>query len=355
MDKHQAVRRKRKVEAIDLFCGIGGLSYGLKKAGINIRAGVDLDGSCQYAYETNNRATFIEADISKYDFGELNKFYSQGSHKILVGCAPCQPFSSHSFKLKIEESNDNRWNLIRYFTEAVRTLNPVIVSMENVKGLVKTEIFKDFLQDLTELGFLVDYRVVSCPDYGIPQYRHRLVVLGSRLGKIVVPDATHKKEEYLTVEDAIKDLPRLKAGETNKTDCMHQSRNLKEINRKRIKQSKPHGTWRDWDKKLLPNCYLKESGQTYSSVYGRMSWDKPSPTITTQFFSYGTGRFGHPEQDRALSLREGSILQTFPRNYDFGRTLPFEILGRQIGNAVPPKLGEVIGKTIVRSLGIRNG
>jgi DNA (cytosine-5)-methyltransferase 1 len=110
-------------------------------------------------------------------------------------------------------------------------------------------------------------------------------------------------------------------------------------------KSKPKGTWRDWDPELLPNCYKKDSGATYTSVYGRMSWDNVSPTITTQFFNLGSGRFGHPEQNRALSLREGAIIQTFPKTYDFGE-MSLSTLGRHIGNAVPPKLGEVIGDVI---------
>ncbi len=121
-------------------------------------------------------------------------------------------------------------------------------------------------------------------------------------------------------------------------------------NLQRIKQSKPNGTWRDWNRKLLPACYKKESGQTYTSVYGRMGWDGVSPTITTQFHNYGSGRFGHPTQNRALSLREGALLQTFPEDYDFGEVKSMTDIARHIGNAVPPVLGEIIGKTIKKHL-----
>lgn len=136
-------------------------------------------------------------------------------------------------------------------------------------------------------------------------------------------------------------------------DSLHRCPKLSKINLERIRQSRPGGTWHDWDKKLLPNCYKKASGKTYSSVYGRMRWDMPSPTITTQFYAYGTGRYGHPEQNRAISLREGAILQTFPKNYKFVKhkeTITYKILGRHIGNAVPPKLGEIIGKSIKKHL-----
>jgi len=188
--------------------------------------------------------------------------------------------------------------------------------------------------------------VIYCPDYGIPQNRSRLVLLGSRLGDILVPEKTHKKGNYLTVDKIIKHLPEIKSGETSTKDKIHRAKNLSPLNLERIKQSKPKGSWRDWDKNLLPECYKRKSGETYTAVYGRMSWDEVSPTITTQFFNYGSGRLGHPEQDRALSIREGALLQTFPISYDFGKYDALSQIGRQIGNAVPPKLGYVIGKAI---------
>ena len=338
-----------KVEAIDLFCGVGGLTYGLRRAGIKVLAGLDSDVSCKYAYEKNNKCQFIADDIADYDFQKLKKLYSKQSIKLLVGCAPCQPFSSHTFKAKGKQKDD-RWNLIVYFVEAIKVLEPDIISMENVRGLTKTSVFKEFVIAIKELGYEVDYEIICCSDYGIPQNRRRLVLLGSKLGKIAVPEKTHTKQSYVTIKEVIGNLPNIKSGETCHDDSMHKSRNLSSINLQRIKQSKPNGTWRDWDKSLLPNCYKKASGQSYSSVYGRMSWDAPSPAITTQFLTYGTGRFGHPEQNRALSIREGAILQTFPKKYDFGSINSATILGRHIGNAVPPKLGIVIGKTIKKHL-----
>lgn len=335
-----------KIEAIDLFCGIGGLTYGLREANIDVIAGLDNDESCRYAFEANNPgAEFIDADIAKYDFREMKKKYSKKSIKVLVGCAPCQPFSSHMFKSKDREG-DLRWNLINYFVEAIKVLKPHIISMENVRGITKTGIFQNFVDTIEDMGYKVSYEVLYCPDYGIPQNRSRLVLLGSRLGVINVPDKTHAKNEYVTVEDVIRKLPKLKPGEVDKTDPVHRAKNLTEINIKRIKQSKPGGTWRDWNKRLLPECYKKKSGASYTSVYGRMSWQDVSPTITTQFFNYGSGRFGHPQQDRALSLREGALLQTFPVNYDFGEDITISKIGRHIGNAVPPKLGSVIGGVI---------
>ena len=162
-----------------------------------------------------------------------------------------------------------------------------------------------------------------------------------------MPSKSHKKENYPTIEKLLKKLPKLKIGEIDKKDPLHRSMKLSDLNLKRIRQSKPKGSWKDWDPKLLPNCYKKKSGQSYTAVYGRMSWNDISPTITTQFFNYGSGRFGHPEQDRALSLREGALLQTFPKKYNFGKKIVLNKIARQIGNAVPPKLASnVIGKAI---------
>jgi DNA (cytosine-5)-methyltransferase 1 len=335
----------KKIEAIDLFSGIGGLTYGLKKAGINVIAGLDNDDSCAFAYEKNNNAKFINADIVDYNFNDLKKLYSDNCVKVLVGCAPCQPFSSHTFKARGKKKRDARWNLLDYFVRAIQVIKPEIVSMENVRGVTRADVFKNFVDQLIKMNYKVNYEVVYTPNYGVPQNRSRLILLASRFGKIEIPKKTHKKGNYVTVGDVIRGLPKISAGQKYQNDLIHQTKNLSPINMERIRQSKPRGTWRDWDKKLLPKCYKKESGQTYTSVYGRMSWNDVSPTITTQFFSYGSGRFGHPEQNRAISIREGALLQTFPLSYDFGN-LSATKLGVQIGNAVPPRLGFVIGTAI---------
>jgi len=338
-----------KIESIDLFCGIGGLTYGLQKAGVNVIAGIDNDETCRYAFEKNNNSRFISADITQYSPGKIMELYNKNAVKILVGCAPCQPFSSHTFKNK-NKVHDTRWNLLTYFGKIVNEILPEIVSMENVRGIAKTDVFKAFLGVLKKNSYYVDYRVVYAPDYGAPQNRSRLILLASRLGVIKIPKPIYTKCAYLTVRDTIKKLKTIRAGQTSNNDPLHKAKNLSAINLIRIKQSKPGGTWHDWNKKILPPCYRRKSGKTYSSVYGRMEWDSVSPTITTQFFNYGSGRFGHPVQNRALSLREGALLQTFPKNYDFGEVKSMETIARHIGNALPPILGEVIGKTIKRHI-----
>ena len=340
--------RNQKIEAVDLFCGIGGLSFGLLQANIDVIAGLDINSFCKEIYEKNNKSKFILADISKYNFQEMKNIYSRNSIRALVGCAPCQPFSSLTSKVK--KKNDARWNLINYFLQAVKILNPHLISMENVRGIIKTDIFKTFVKKIKKIGYNVNFDIVYCPDYGVPQNRSRLVLLGSKLGEIPIPQKTHSKNKYVAIKNIIKKLPKLKSGETNKKDAIHSAAKLSPINLKRIQQSKPKGTWHDWDKELLPNCYKKKSGESYTNVYGRMDWNKIAPTITTQFFSYGCGRFGHPEQDRALSIREGALLQTFPKNYKFGHGIPITKIGRCVGNAVPPRLGFIIGEAMKKHI-----
>ncbi|ALC17392.1 cytosine methyltransferase [Desulfuromonas soudanensis] len=343
----------KKVEAIDLFCGIGGLTYGMQKAGIVILAGLDFDKSCKYAYEENNDTEFIDADISTYPSEKLIIKYSKKAIKVLVGCAPCQTFSKHTQKNK-DRSLDKKWNLLYSFSDKITEIKPDIISMENVPGLTKYSVFTDFISHLVGLGYHVSHKIVKCEEYGVPQFRRRLVLLASRLGEINLIPETHKaKIKQKTVRDVIGQLPPLDAGTTDPKDRIHRSAFLSNLNLKRIKQSMPDGTWRDWDTSLLPDCYTKASGQSYSSVYGRLNWNRPSVTMTTQFFSYGTGRFGHPSQNRALSLREGAILQTFPRNYKFvnpKEEFSFKIIGRHIGNAVPVRLGEIIGRSILKHI-----
>ncbi|GAB6012638.1 DNA cytosine methyltransferase [Viscerimonas tarda] len=338
----------QEISVIDLFCGIGGLTHGLKKAGIDVKAGIDFDKSCKYAYEVNNNAKFIGEDIAKIKGTELKEIWGNSKIPVLVGCAPCQPFSTHSNKVKDKESGD-KWNLLNEYLRLVEETKPSILSMENVPNLANKEIFFQFVCRLKELGYNVSYKNVFCPDYGIPQKRRRLVLLASKYGEISLLPPTHNKETYRTVKDVIGDLPAIVDGERDNSDFLHFSSKLSELNLKRMKSSVPNGNWEDWDESLRLECHKKNTGKTYKAVYGRMSWNEPSPTITTQFYNYGTGRFGHPEQDRALSVREASILQTFPKNYKFVENkdcMYMTKLGTHIGNAVPVELGYIIGKSI---------
>ncbi|MFA6281933.1 MAG: DNA (cytosine-5-)-methyltransferase [Candidatus Omnitrophota bacterium] len=338
------------IVAIDLFCGAGGLTKGLELAKIKVVAGIDIDKSCKYPYEANNKAMYIMKDVSKIDANELNTLYPKDSIKVLVGCAPCQPFSTYSNRYDMKR--DDKWTLLYQFSRLIKELSPDIVSMENVPKLVHKEVFKSFVEELKRLKYKVSFRLVDCEDYGVPQSRKRLVLLASKFGDIELVKSTNMNRK-VTVRDVIYKLPPIKAGQTDSYDLLHSSNNLSPLNLERIKASKPGGTWRDWPESLRANCHKKDSGLTYHAVYGRMCWDKPSPTITTQCTGFGNGRFGHPTQNRAISLREAAMLQTFPQNYKFIDPNAEYIksnISRMIGNAVPVRLGEIIGTSIRKHL-----
>lgn len=331
----------KKITAIDLFCGIGGLTHGLSKGGIDVKVGIDIDPYCKYPYETNNNSKFIFGDINNLSGKDLQNIYPKLGFKMLAGCAPCQPFSSYSRSGR-NKQHHNQWPLVLKFGELVSSLKPDFVTMENVPQLAEHDVFADFINSLKD--YQVTWSIVDCTQFNIPQTRKRLVLLASRFknhelclrpSRVVPP----------TVLDAIGSLPKINAGDKNHDDPLHISPALSEINLKRIKASIPGGSWRDWPEQIRAECHKRPSGSTYPSVYGRMEWNKPSPTITTQSFGYGNGRFGHPEQDRAITLREAAILQTFPKDYAIikdGQKVVFNKVGRLLGNAVPVNLGEAI-------------
>ncbi len=338
-----------QVAAIDLFCGAGGLSFGLQAAGIDVVAGFDVDSACRYPFEANiSGAAFFERDVRTLESKELNNLWPRRTFRMLAGCAPCQPFSPYHRGAK--GHNDERWSLLREFTRLVKETKPELVTTENVPRLAGTSVFRELLDLLEDLGYSISSGSRSCLDYGLPQRRHRLVLVASLLGEIVIPNGPPQGLPPNTVGETIRDLPPIAAGGTDKDDPLHSSRNLKPINLKRIQASKPGGSWLDWPEELRSPCHRRTSGASFKNVYARMEWDKPSPTLTTHFHNFGTGRFGHPEQDRAISLREAAMLQGFPRDYSFvepGHKVHITTLGRLIGNAVPPPLGQVIGKAML--------
>ena len=335
------------LNVVDLFCGVGGLTKGLADAGLNIVAGIDSDGDCEYAYSHNNRTKFYRHDVATLDSSFVRDLFPERGLKVLSGCAPCQPFSRYG---RGAVKRRSKWSLLAEFGRIAGEVRPEIVTMENVPELEQHEVFTDFRRQLMDAGYSVVYGVMYCPDFGIPQSRRRLVLIGSLIGSPQLPATTHKPQRHPTVRNAIGRLSPIDAGQADAADELHRSCHLSDINQRRIRASISGGTWRDWPKSLRAACHIHESGSTYPAVYGRMDWDKPAPTITTQFFGYGNGRFGHPEQDRAISLREGAILQSFPKSYRFfepGSYVSSQKLGQLIGNAVPVRLGKAVGKAIV--------
>jgi DNA (cytosine-5)-methyltransferase 1 len=341
------------VKAVDLFCGAGGLTHGLLRSGIDVVAGFDIEESCQFSYEFNNNSKFIKKDVTTLESDEVKTYLTGAHYTLLAGCAPCQPFSTYSRLRRVGHEFDERWNLLTSFGRIVSEIIPDFITMENVPGLAEQQVFQEFLQLLRSLRYCVDFKIIYCPDFGMAQTRKRLVLVASKLGSITLPQPTHGPNDYVTVRDMISHLPKIKAGEVCKKDPLHRSSTLTPLNLKRIKASRPGGSWADWPEELRATCHKKSTGKTYPSVYGRMSWDLPAPTITTQCNGFGNGRFGHPEQDRAISLREAAILQSFPENYQFfrkGEKRAITSIAKMIGNAVPVTLGELVGQSIQDSL-----
>jgi DNA (cytosine-5)-methyltransferase 1 len=345
------MKRIPKISAVDLFCGVGGLTHGLSQAKIDVRLGVDIDPASQHPFEMNNDAAFLLADVSMLEATTITQGFVPGTTTLLAGCAPCQPFSTYSQKAKRDgkvrqdRGRKDDWRLVERFGQLVQEVQPDLVTMENVPPLMRAPVYRRLLDSLQ--GYWVDAQVIDCRTIGLPQTRKRLVLVASRLGPILLPQFDRKQK---SVRSTISELPHLQAGEMDPNDRIHRASALSKINLKRIRASVPGGSWRDWPQKLKADCHLRDTGATYPSVYGRMEWDAPSPTITTQCFGYGNGRFGHPEQDRAISLREAAMLQGFPRKYSFlpdNEPVSFATLGRLIGNAVPVTLGKVIGDILV--------
>jgi DNA (cytosine-5)-methyltransferase 1 len=335
---------------LDLFCGVGGLTHGFVKEGFNVIGGIDFDLSCKYAFEKNNQAPFYHRDLTIMHSQEINDLFPT-KNRILVGCAPCQAFSQYN---RLKDRND-KWKLLYSFGRIINDIKPEIVSMENVPQLANYDggkVFKDFLSVLDRNGYFTTYAVVNAQEYGVPQRRKRLLLIASRYSKVSFIPKTHIND-FVTVRQAIGHLPAIEDGISNTKDLLHRSRKLSIINKRRIKATPEGGGWKDWDEDLLLTCHKSEKGKSYRSVYGRMRWDDVSPTLTTQCTGLGNGRYGHPSQDRAISLREAALLQSFPKDYEFidpARPFSTPNIERQIGNAVPVLLGQAIARTIKEHL-----
>jgi DNA (cytosine-5)-methyltransferase 1 len=340
-----------KISAVDLFCGAGGLTQGLLQAGVSVVAGIDTDIKSAHAYEQNNKdVKFLDWDVSKKKYTSIGELFPEGSIKLLAGCAPCQPFS----KLTNGQSQHTKWTLLDNFGRYVRGIRPEVVTMENVPELASrgSEVFKRFTKTLERNGYSVDWAIVNSADYGVPQQRKRLILLASLLGPIKIPRGRYVgKERWKTVRKTIGGLPRLNSGGQCTKDRLHVAALLSPTNLERI-QATPHdgGSRRSWPDHLIPDCYRQKSGERYYSIYGRMWWDQPGPTMTTLCTGLGNGRFGHPEQDRAITLREAALIQSFPKDYEFWpKDTPLNrgAVARMIGNAVPPLLAKALGRAIL--------
>jgi len=357
-----------KVAAVDLFCGAGGLSYGLQQSGVSVVAGIDKDPDCKYPYEQNIDGKYVRADIRSLaqDPEPIAQMYPWDADlKVLAACAPCQPYSTMGHSKGKGHEDHQKWGLLNEVSRIAKYVEPDVVVTENVLQVKQEDgVYDAFIESLESQGYHVnsdENKNVYCPEYGIPQKRKRWVVMASKRGPLSLPDPPIQSEDgYPTVRDTIDHLPSLEAGEVSHENDVHRARSLSEKNLERIDNMVPGGDWTLWEEEglnhLLADCHRKASGRSYKAPYSRMRPDEPSPTITTQFYNYGSGRFGHydTDQNRALSLLEGALLQTFPEDYDFydeWEDVGVSNLGRLIGNAVPPKLGEYMGEAIFSHVG----
>ena len=316
--------------------------------------GLDIDLDSSNTFKKNNPlAHFINGDIKDTHVEDINHLISDSKKckalTLFCGCAPCQPFSKQN---KTRNNDDPRKDLLTEFARFVSYYVPDFVLIENVPGIQNVDInngnFQKFLEVLTHHNYNVDFGVVPALWFGVPQTRERFVLLASRHTHIKLPPKTHDGVEtpFATVRDWIGNLPPIAAGETHKEIIDHTAARLSELNIKRIKAT-PEGKGREsWPENLILECHKKYKGHT--DVYGRLSWDKPASGLTTRCISYSNGRFGHPEQDRAISVREAALLQTFPLDYSFTGSLVSK--AKQIGNAVPPKMAEALGRAIISSI-----
>lgn len=340
-----------KLKAIDFFCGAGGVTCGFNQVGIKVLAGIDIDKKFKDTYEKNNKALFINEDVSNFEPKNLTKYIpvqQNDNNLIFVGCSPCQYYSN--LKSDKTKSAEGRL-LLEDFKEFVLFYKPGFVFIENVPGLetkAGSPLHK-FKKSLLKEGYVFDQKILNAKYFEVPQNRRRFVLVASRLNRdIKLPNQKSKK--IATVQHAIGDykkFPKIEAGYNDSTHYIHSSSRLSELNLARVKKTpKNGGSRKSWenDETLQLDCYKDHEG--HYDVYGRLSWNKPSPTITTRFIYTSTGRYSHPEQDRGLSLREGATLQSFPLNYNFYSTNKGAI-ATMIGNAVPPKLAKAIGETIL--------
>ncbi len=346
------------IQGVDIFCGCGGMTRGLLDAGIAIKLGVDLDHTARKTYESNNHpAHFLNCDVKDLTGKEIQYYSGIGpdDHLLLAGCAPCQPFSRlHKGRV------DTRSRLVTEFARLVNELMPDAVILENVPALDERHLsrWKQFKATLERLGYVYEVKVYDAKNYGVPQRRRRLVLIAGRGFCIQPPRPTHGpkgslSKKYLTVRDAIGLFPPIEAGQTHGSVSNHRAAGLSPHNLRRIKAVKKDGGSRDgWPIELVLKCHKYRNGRIdkrhHTDTYGRMSWDSPAPTLTTKCTSLTNGRYGHPLQDRAISVREAAALQTFPQWYVFPDLMTRPTLW--IGNAVPPVLACAIGRAAVQAI-----
>lgn len=347
------------IKVVDFFSGCGGTSAGLRAAGLEIILALDNDRDAAKTFQTNlPEAAFVRADICHLPTEALEPYLEEHTGHLLLfsGCAPCQPFSRQN---TVWTRDDDQFSLLFEFFRFVEYYLPHFVFVENVPRMGQTiangkrKMIAIFIKLLEGLGYQVSHGVLRAQDYGVPQLRKRLVLIASRGQGIELPRRTHgpgtPHPEYSAVWDWIGDLPAIEAGEAHPVVPNHRAARLSELNLQRIQATPIGGGRRDWPQELHLECHSK-GYRGHTDVYGRMHKYRPASGLTTRCISLSNGRFGHPEQHRAISVREAACIQTFPRDFLFHGNL--NSMARQIGNAVPPLLAQRVGEHILRSVEI---
>jgi len=335
------------MKAIDFFCGAGGLTRGLLDAGFDVVAGFDIDDQCKESYEVNNETSFHALDVRDIDLQKLKSLtrIRKFENVLFAGCAPCQPFSQQ----RKSSTSHSSTTLLSEFGRIIEEVLPRAVVIENVPGMARVKgysTFRRFLSLLEDCGYGYEFGVLDAKKFGVPQTRRRLVLIAGFTDEISIPSITHGTQllPFRTVRDAISHFPKLKAGQQHKSVPNHNCASITEKNLERLRHTPSDGGGRrDWPKRLQLDCH-KGGYEGHTDVYGRMFWDEPSPTLTARCHSISNGRYGHPEQHRAISLREAAALQSFPDRYVFKGSNKH--IAQQIGNAVPARFAKALGKHI---------
>lgn len=341
------------LKAVDFFCGGGGMSYGMKMAGVQVLAGIDYDENCKETYEANiEGAEFIKADVFKLKEKELKEklhLKKKDDNLILIGCSPCQFWSIiNTDKKKSSESK----SLLIEFRRFVEFLKPGFVVVENVPGVLRQKEesgLAGFIEWLEKEKYKVHFAVHNVSDYGVPQSRKRFTLVANRVTeKAIFPSKL--KTPAITVAEVLGEkngFSKIEHGHKDETDFLHTVQKVGPINLERLQYIKKDGGNRfgfAHIEHLQLKCFIGRDN-SFKDTYGRLWWNRPSPTITTKFYSISNGRFIHPEEDRPLSLREGATLQSFPKTFKFyGNSIAN--VARLIGNAVPPEYAKHIGLAI---------
>ena len=346
-----------RIQVIDLFCGAGGTSLGFAAVNQILPAfkflgGCDVNSVSASTYSYNFDTPLLNEDIVELAYnqdklmGILEKIeYDKNKPLVLIGCAPCQGFSSHR-KKDWDKEDDIRNSLIIAFSKIVEEIKPDAILMENVPEFLSDKYWEYFTaakQNFEMAGYIVKQNIYNAASFGVPQERFRSIIIGMKKD-FLLPKGYLEVEQFKTVRDAISYLPPLKAGEQSINDSLHKSVSHKQSTIDVIKSVPHDGGNRPAG--VGPKCLDKTKG--FSDVYGRLFWDKPAITITHYARNPASGRYTHPEQDRSLTAREAALLQSFPVGFEFkGKS---DDIYRQIGEAVPPMLSTAVAVDILIEL-----